>query len=331
MITAKDLEYHNKKSDDPTFAETYFLIFSIPEESISGNAYVLARPNIGVTLSSIYINKGICHNAYEAEFSDAPMHLAAPKKFSDFTLDNGFSLKAFDKGRNYKFNYQSRDDLCKFDLDFTGIMDPFDALDPQHNPMLEAFSNTEEATGAGDSWSQGHYDLVGRIRGELELYGKRYKVDCIDGLDRSWGPRLEWNAAPVSWMHMCLGEDLSFHLIMTLDLSSGTPTYTTFRFGYVVKDGETSGIVSATVSGENSGMLGVFRCIQIRDQKGREWEIIGSAIAAAPWHSAYGSFISFQSLYRWATGNKVGYSNVTDVVGLTTLGNTFSKIAASQR
>lgn len=329
MIKDSDLEYHHQTSDDPTFAETYFLIFSVPEESISGNAYVLVRPNVGVVLSSIYINKGICHNAYEAEFADAPMHLPAPAKLSDFTLDNGFSLKASDRGRNYQFKYQSRDELCQFDLNFTGIMEPFDALDPQHNPMLEAFSDIEEATGAGDSWSQGHYDLMGRIQGELELYGKRYKVDCIDGLDRSWGPRLEWNAAPVSWMHMSLGEDLAFHLIMSLDVSSKTPTYTTFRFGYVVENGETIGIVAATVTGENSGMLGVFRHVKIRDQKGREWEIFGSAIAAAPWHSAYGSFISFQSLYRWSLGDKVGYSNVTDVVGLTTLGKTFAKTVSA--
>lgn len=328
MITDADLEYHHHQSDDPTYAETYFLIFSVPEASISGNAYVLARPNVGVVLSSIYINKGICHNAFEAEFADAPMHLPAPAKFSAFSLDNGFSLSASDAGKNYQFKYESRDQLCRFDLNFAGIMAPFDALDPSHNPMLDSFSNLEEATGAGDSWAKGHYDLVGRITGELELYGKHYRVNCVDGLDRSWGPRLEWNAAPVSWMHMCFDDDLAFHLIMSLDVSEKTPKYTTFRFGYVVDNGETCGIVSATVSGENSGMLGMFRHVQLRDAKGREWEMFGSAIAAAPWHSAYGSFISFQSLYRWSMANRVGYSNVTDVVGLTELGKAFAKTAA---
>lgn len=327
MISAKDLEYHNQESSDPTYAETYFLIFSVPEESISGNAYVLARPNVGVTLSSIHINKGICMHAHEAEYSDAPMHLPAPKSFSNFTLANGLSLQGSNAGRDYRFSYQGRDNLCNFDLNFKGVMDPYDALDPNHNPMLETFSNTEDATGAGDSWSQGHYDLVGHIEGELELYGKRYQVNCVDGLDRSWGPRLEWNASPVSWMHMTFGKDLAFHLIMTLDIDNRTTRYTTFRFGYVAEKGEMIPVVAAEVVGENCGMLGMHRHIKLRDNKGREWEMFGSALSAYPWHSAYSSFISYQSLYRWTMGERVGYSSVTDVVGLTTLGKHFSKLA----
>jgi len=326
MIRNEDLEYHNQNSDDPTFAETYFLVFSIPEESISGNAYVLARPNVGVTLSSIYIHKGICQNAFEVDYSDAPMHLAAPKKFSEFTLENGFGLKGTNNGRDYRFHYNGRDNLCNFDLNFTGLMDPYDALDPNHNPMLEQFANAEEATGAGDSWSHGHYDLVGHIQGELELYGKHYKVDCVDGLDRSWGPRLEWNAPAVSWMHMTFGKDLAFHLIMTLDIENNTTKYTTFRFGYMVENGEMIPLVAAEVAAENCGMLGMHRIIRIRDKKGREWEMYGSAVAAAPWHSAYSSFISFQTLYRWTMGAKVGYANVTDVMGVTTLGKKLSKL-----
>lgn len=326
MINSNDLDYHNQGSSDPTFAETYFLIFSVPEEAISGNVYVLARPNIGVTLSSIYIHQGICNYAHEADYSDAPMHLAAPERFSKFSLANGLSFEGSNGARDYHFSYRGRDGLCAFDLKFDGLMDPFDALDPAQNPMLGKFDNVEEATGAGDSWTQGHYDLVGRIRGELSLYGKNYQVDCVDGLDRSWGPRLEWNAAPVSWMHMTFGTDLAFHLIMTLDVQNGQTVYTTFRFGYVVENGETTGIVAADVSAQSAGMLGIRRIVRLRDAKGREWEMTGEAIAAAPWHSAYSSFISYQSLYRWSMGARTGFSSVTDVFGVTTLAKRLSKL-----
>ena len=328
MIHTKDLDYHNQGTTDPTYAETYFLIFSVPEASISGNVYVLARPNVGVTLSSIYFHQGICTNAYEAEYSDAPMHLVAPQRLSDFTLANGLSLTGSNNARDYHFRYQGRDGLCNFDLNFSGIMDPFDALDPNHNPMLAKFDNTEEATGAGDSWAQGHYDIVGQIKGELNLYGKQYKVDCVDGLDRSWGPRLEWNASPVSWMHMTFGPDLAFHLIMTLDVKNGKTIYTTFRFGYVVENGEVTGLVAGEVTGENADMLGTYRVVRVRDAKGREWEMHGAAIAAAPWHAAYSSFISFQSLYRWTMGTRTGFSSVTDVFGVTTLAKRLSKLGS---
>ena len=219
---------------------------------------------------------------------------------ADFTLSNGMSVKGSNGARDYNFRYAGRDGLCRFDLQFKGLMDPFDPLDPTQNPMLEVFEGDPEAsTGAGDSWTKGHYDLVGRIEGELELYGHRFAVSCVDGLDRSWGPRAEWNSAPVSWMHLTFGDDLAFHLVVTLDVVNGQPVYTTFRFGYALVDGEVCAITAAEIDAESVGMLGMHRTVRITDAKGRQWEMVGAAIAAAPWHTAYTSFISFQSLYRW--------------------------------
>lgn len=39
------------------------------------------------------------------------------------------------------------------------------------------------------------------------------------------------------------------------------------------------------------------------------------------------AYVSFQSLYRWTMGNRVGFSNVTDVIGVTTLSNRLSRLA----
>ncbi|MFW2828938.1 DUF7064 domain-containing protein [Sphingomonas sp. ID0503] len=329
MITEADLDFHNKGTTEFDYAETMFLIFSVPEAGISGNAYVLARPNAGICLSSIYLHKGIVPNAWQADYCDAPMHVKCPEKLSDFTLSNGLSVKGSNGARDYRFRYDGRDGLCRFDLDFEGLMNPFDPLDPDQNPMLAKFGgDTQASTGAGDSWSKGHYDLVGQITGELELYGKSYRVDCVDGLDRSWGPRAEWDSAPVSWMHMTFGTDLAFHLIMTLDVKEGQTCYTTFRFGYAVVDGQVSAIVDASVEGESVNLLGIHRVVRITDEHGRTWEMTGSAIAAAPWHGAYTSFISFQSLYRWTMGERVGFSNVTDVIGVTTLSKRLSRLGS---
>lgn len=331
MITQRDLDLHHAGSPAHDHAETLFLIFSVPEARISGNAYVLARPNAGVCLASVYVHQGIHANAWTVDYSDAPMHLACPDTMADFTLSNGLSVSGSNGARDYRFRYAGRDDLCRFDLTFTGLMDPFDPLDPAQNTMLARFGgDAEAATGAGDAWTKGHYDLVGRIRGELELYGQRYSVDCVDGLDRSWGPRAEWNSAPVSWMHLTFGDDLAFHLVMTLDVVGGQTIYTTFRFGYAVVDGESCSIDHAEVDAESVGMLGMHRVVRIVDARGRRWEMVGAAIAAAPWHSAYPSFISFQSLYRWTMGERVGFSNVTDVIGVTTLSKRLSRLATAR-
>lgn len=327
MISSADLDYHHHDSPEFDYAETLFLIFSVPEASISGNAYVLCRPNAGVCLSSIYLHQGFVANAWAADYADAPMHVKAPEKFSDFTLSNGLSVKGSNGARDYHYRYKGRDGLCSFDLNFTGLMDPFDPLDSSQNPMLAQFGgDTEAASGAGDAWSKGHYDLVGRIEGELELYGQRFQVNCVDGLDRSWGPRAEWNSTPVSWMHMTFGDDCAFHLAMSLDVIDGQTAYTTFRFGYALIDGKVSAVVSAEVVGESVSMLGVHRVIRLTDAEGRQWEMVGAAVAAAPWHGAYTSFISFQTLYRWTMGSRVGFSNVTDVIGVTTLSKRLSRL-----
>lgn len=328
MITDRDLDFHN--ADSPAFdhAETLFLIFSVPEQRISGNAYVLCRPNAGICLSSVYIHQGIHANAWTVEYSDAPVHVKCPETMSDFTLSNGLSIRGANGARDYQVRYEGREGLCRFDLTFTGLMDPFDPLDPAQNPMLQVFAGDAEAsTGAGDSWSKGHYDLVGTIEGELELHGQRFEVSCVDGLDRSWGPRAEWNSAPVSWMHITFGVSLAFHLVVTLDVLDGQQVYTTFRFGYAVVDGESCAVVDAEVDAESVGMLGMHRVVRITDARGRKWEMVGAAIAAAPWHTAYTSFISFQSLYRWTLGDRVGFSNVTDVIGTNTLSKRLSRLA----
>lgn len=127
---------------------------------------------------------------------------------------------------------------------------------------------------------------------------------------------------------MTFGDDLAFHLIMTLDVEDGQTRYITFRFGYALVDGQVSAIVEATVEAESVNMLGIHRVIRLADEHGRSWEMAGSAIAAAPWHGAYTSFISFQSLYRWTMGERVGYSNVTDVIGVTTLSKRLSRLGS---
>jgi len=332
MIKDSDLHFHNGNSPAFDHAETLFLIFSVPEARISGNAYVLCRPNAGICLSSVYIHQGMHANAWTVDYSDAPMHVKCPDTMADFSLSNGLSVRGSNGARDYRFRYEGRDGICRFDLDFRGLMDPFDPLDPAQNPMLEVFAGDPEAsTGAGDSWTKGHYDLVGRITGELELHGRKFAVSCVDGLDRSWGPRAEWNSAPVSWMHMCFGDDLAFHLVVTLEVVDGQQVYTTFRFGYAVVDGECCAVVAAEVEAESIGMLGMHRIVRITDARGRQWEMVGGAIAAAPWHTAYTSFISFQSLYRWTMGTRTGFSNITDVIGVTTLSKRLSRLGARPR
>lgn len=66
------------------------------------------------------------------------------------------------------------------------------------------------------------------------------------------------------------------------------------------------------------------------DRRGRCWEMVGAAIAVAQWHTAYPSFLSFKSLACWMIGERVGFSDVTEVVGITRLSKRRPRLASLQ-
>ena len=89
MITAADSEFHERDTAISNWAETIVLIFSVPEANILGNAYVIARPNIGVAATSVIAFQGFCPHPYQIDFMDARMHLPCPESFLDMQFETG--------------------------------------------------------------------------------------------------------------------------------------------------------------------------------------------------------------------------------------------------
>jgi hypothetical protein len=333
LITAADAEYHltgNADTADATWAETIVLVFSVPEAGILGNAYVLSRPNVGTTISSVVLHSGFCTQPYEIDFTDAQMHVPAPEKFSDFSLTSGLSLTATSRPRDFRVRYEHALGSCRFDLQFRGLHDPFDVHDPTQNPLVVNVSEPLD-TGLGDVWAHGHYDMIGRITGTLELRGKTYEVDCVDGMDRSWGPRAEIGDRGAAWIHVTLGEEFGLHLGMSLDIRDGEVIYDALKFGYVVEGGELYGIVSAAVSAVRVDMVAVTNRIVATDIRGKTYEFFGTAVGGAPWYSFSPAYASFQSLFRYQMGDRIGYAESTDVLGLEFMGDRLSKHARQGR
>ncbi len=193
MITAHDVKFHPRDPADPSWTETLFVIFSSPQEAISGNLYILARPNLNICHSSIEIHRGMCFHPWQIHHNDAQMHLRCPEKFEDFTLENGLSFRAHDE-RDSEFSYRSLDGKCQLDLAFRAACDPFDPHDPAQAPSL----GSGKVEGY-DGWNNGHMESKGHVTGELTLRGRRYAIDCLDGMDKSWGPRKDWGNKGASW------------------------------------------------------------------------------------------------------------------------------------
>ncbi|NDK91453.1 hypothetical protein GYA93_17995 [Gordonia desulfuricans] len=169
MIQEHDCDFHDRDPEDWTWTETTALIFSVPEAGILGNAYVLARPNLGVALSSVALAQGMCPSPAEMDLADCQVHLPCPESFSDFELANGLSVKVSDAPRDYHFRYENALDNCAFDLTFEATHHPFDMHDPAENALLTAADSVASADTHGDGWANGHFEVKGHITGELEL------------------------------------------------------------------------------------------------------------------------------------------------------------------
>lgn len=326
MISPKDSDFHPRDPANWRWTETTPLIFSIPEARILGNLYVAVRPNLGVALSAVAVAQGFCRQPYEMDFSDAQMHLPCPESFTKFTLENGLSVEVTKAPTEYRFTYEYKlGGGCSFELNFRSLHEPFDCNDPMHNPMLRDGRKHAFDERFGDQWGNptadprypsGHYEMMGHITGELELRGKRYKVDCYDVMDHSWGRRTETSKRAVSFLSAVFGPDYGIHLALPMDVRAGETVYEGFRFGYVMEDGELYGIVDATVESSGTDMLPMNCHVRATDERGKVHELYGAAIAGHPWYNFNPSHVCFQSLMRWQSGTRIGYSEMGDIFGL---------------
>jgi hypothetical protein len=309
MIVADDFKFHDRDPADMAWTETLFLIFSVPEAGVSGNLYTLARPNLGVCHSSIEIHRGFCLQPWKIHHNDPQMHLPCPKDFSDFTLANGLSFKA-ESERKSRFSYRSLEGECELDLGFDAVCDPFDPHDPAHNPLKES-----SKLAGYEGWNHGHMESKGRITGRLKLRGKEYAVDCIDGMNKSWGPRRDWGNKGATWVQVSLGEGIDAFLVMGLGFRNKEVVYGPFNYGFIAINGERRPLVGGSMVAQRSEMLVMRALVKFEDSSGNHYEALGTTIAAAPWYNFNPSSAAFQTLMRWESATGVGYSHIADFAG----------------
>lgn len=325
MITAKDSHFHPVDKHNWRWTETTPLSFSVPEAGILGNLYIAARPNLGVALSSVGIVQGFRFQPSEVDFSDAQMHLPCPDNFVDYELASGLRVHVTEPPLRSHFQYEYKLGGCSFDLQFRGLHEPFDAGDPQQNPLLQTGAGHRHDERLGTQWGNpsadpgdpsGHFELIGHITGELELRGRRYRVDCYDCVDHSWSRRTETSKRAVGWISAVLGEDYGIHLAMLLDRRGGQTVYESLRNGYVMEDGIVYGLVEATVQARHAHGCPMTCRIVATDVRGKRHEVTGCAIAVHPWYNYNPSHVAFQSLMQWRSGSRVGHSEMADIFGL---------------
>jgi len=310
MITAGDYKFHDRDPADDSWTETVFVIFSVPELAISGNIYVLTRPNLGVCHSSVEIHQGLCMHPWQLHHNDSQMHMRCPEDFSDFTLSNGVSFKAHSE-MEHDWSYTSRDGQCALQFHYSAICEPTDARDPRLVPQA-----SDSKVDGYSGWNNGHLEGKGRVTGTLRLRDKTYQVDCIEGVNKSWGPRNDWGNKGASWIHVDLGPDVRAFLVLDINIEGRQLHYGALRYGYVLVNGERRPLLKGEMTGTRSDMLVTSAKVRFEDDRGDDYEAHGKTIAAGPWYNFNPSSVGYQCLLRWESEGRVGHGHIADFVGM---------------
>ena len=198
---------------------------------------------------------------------------------------------------------------CALDFTYSAICVPTDARDPAQVPQAaEKFSGYS-------GWNNGHLEGKGRVHGSLRLRDRHYAVDCIDGVNKSWGPRNDWGNKGGTWVHVDLGEGLRAFLILDIAFEGRDMVYGAFRYGYVLVDGERRPLMAGAMTARRAYMLATSAEVWFEDDRGQRWEARGTTVAAGPWYNFNPSRCAYQVLMRWEADGREGYGHIADFVG----------------
>lgn len=317
MITPDDADFHKPTSDDPTWAETNFFGFYVPEATLNVGVYALFRPNVGVVISTIAMNSRFVDAPWHADYWDAQHHLPIPepRNLRNYELNNGLRVVSPEPNRVWDVRYDNGEGVS-LEFRYTALGDPYDIQDPEQDPITAAARKAEDGVFAWGEAYNGHFDQTGRFEGEINLRGRRYTVDCVSTMDHSWGPRAEYQSHTMSWLHAHFSENFAIHGIFdfTPDGGPDAPTDLVLQHGYVLDHGRVIGLAAGGGRTVRQGYFAKAIDLEVTDATGREWELHGIGRTAFPWQAGPGT-VGFNVLAEWRCGDRHGWGEVQDFIG----------------
>jgi hypothetical protein len=170
--TPDDDLLHTAGNDDPSWTETFWFPFYLPEPGISCYVYAFIRPNLGLAGGGVIVWDGGSDLLWEAPYArydwSEPFH---NQMDADTTFPSGVRLKTVEALQRYQISYEDGD-LIALSVDIEG----------RHQPHVPGRRGDQQGM-------RGHYDQACRVTGELRLHGVGHQVDSYPVRDRSWGPR----------------------------------------------------------------------------------------------------------------------------------------------
>lgn len=289
--------FHPPTSDDPSWSETCWFTFDLPERHLSGQLYPYVQPNLGVTAAGAFFWDDTGATPDSCRYAKHLWHLPIPDQpLTDIALANGIRYRCLEPQRRWAIAYDDPEgDEVHLDLTFTAVAEPH---------LL----------------GEAHLDQPGRFEGRLVLHGEEIAVDAWGLRDRSWGPRPQITptihgsgADHGGYAYATTSADDGFHAI-TLDFTNGPGEVGgTVIHGSLRRDGTWSPLVSGErrVVERDADAFPVRVEVDAIDELGRELHAVGRvhnrlAVALNP------NLFSMNCLTEWSYDGTTGWGQDHD-------------------
>jgi hypothetical protein len=314
MIQPEDAQFHPPTSGARMWAETNFFGFEIPEQRLHVGVYALFRPNLDVVNSAIFVNSRRVAASWEIDYWDHRAYLPMPqgRDLLDYRLDNGLAIKCSKPNEVWDIAFESPE--CEIDVRYEALMPAFDMHDPSMNPRAKAPVSGDLSASTAYT---GHFDMTGRVTGEMRIHGETHRVDWFSTMDHSWGVRQERQPGVMTWLQAHVSPELAFHVMCDFDprRGPGESLDLALTHGYVLDAGEVIGLAEGSGYTERQGLAAQRTTLDLVDARGRSWNLRGEGQTAFPCQYWPGS-IAFMTLHRWSIGDHIGHGTLTDFYDL---------------
>jgi hypothetical protein len=285
--TARDDRFHRPPAPDPSWAETAWFGFAVPERELAGTIYPLFRHDLGVCALGVAVWDASAHEPWHARYARRLWHLPIPPgELDDFAI-GGLELRCLEPLQTYRLAYRDAERI-ELELEYRGLL-------PVHAPLV--------------SPERGHLDQPCRVRGSLRLRGERIEVDGFEMRDRSWGPRDDLRHTRASYSYGIGGPQQSF-LAATFALEGEERVIG----GFLVRDGEKRDLVGGTrrvLARSPQGFPQRVR-LEATDADQRELAVEGECRSRLAEQATPGMF-AWMSLVRWSGSDGVCHGQDQEV------------------
>ncbi|MFJ8066852.1 hypothetical protein ACIQYS_19950 [Psychrobacillus sp. NPDC096426] len=316
MITSKNFEFQNPSDADHLWVETLLFPIVIPEEHLYALVYLNVRPSLGVMWNQVMVCGTLTESRTDLLHYNENNYLPAPKNYKDVQSPLGLKIQALDLPRDFAIDYE-HEDGTEIHVTWKGMMPPFDIRNPSHSPQAIAGPkdiHTDQDTKHYDLG--GHFDMTGRITGSLTVRGRTYKVDSMERMDRSWGPRHPMQVPNVFIISASFEPDLAFHMICPWDPEKVGPEAFELTHGYVMEGDKVYGLTNdAVITAQHHGLMCTSLKMSVNDVRGKQFNLKATVDIGAPWIAGPNA-MTFNSLMEWSLEGKEGYGVVMKTASL---------------